>query len=50
MCLPKDLADFHSVRFNLSVAGFDYIKIVERLVRNNKSFFFEFLFVFKIIL
>lgn len=28
-CLPADLANFPSVQHNLSVAGFDYIRVVE---------------------
>jgi hypothetical protein len=37
MCLPSDLASFDSVRFNLSVAGFDFIRVVERLVKQKNK-------------
>lgn len=30
-CLPSDLAAFHSVQRNLSIAGFDYVRVITRL-------------------
>jgi hypothetical protein len=30
-CLPADLASFHSVRRNLTIAGFDYVRVIARL-------------------